>query len=157
VGRAASLTFILAPMAMVLREQRVPVKIVYLGHRDGSALMVHKDSGINRIQDLGGRSMAVPNRFSNQRLIIFKALRDRGMSIDDVSLLEMPPPDMPAALYTRAVDAIISGEPFMAKTEMDGYGRVLFLTKDVWPGFISCVLAVNEESITKRPQRGKWL
>ena len=143
-------TFILAPMAMVLREQRVPVKIVYLGHRDGSALMFHKDSGIHRIQDLKGKSIAVPNRFSNQRLIIFKVLRDRGMSIDDVSLLEMPPPDMPAALYTRAVDAIISGEPFMAKSEMDGYGRVLFLTKDVWPGFISCVLAVNENAIAKR-------
>jgi NitT/TauT family transport system substrate-binding protein len=161
-------TFILAPMAMVLREQRVPVKIVYLGHRDGSALMVHKDSGIHRIQDLKGKSIAVPNRFSNQRLIIFKALRDRGMSIGDVILLEMPPPDMPAALYTRAVDAIISGEPFMARTEMDGYGRVLFLTKDVWPGFISCVLAVNEDSITKRraevqrlvdgiARSGKWL
>jgi NitT/TauT family transport system substrate-binding protein len=161
-------TFILAPMAMVLREQRVPVKIVYLGHRDGSALMVHKDSGIHRIQDLKGKSIAVPNRFSNQRLIIFKVLRDRGMSIDDVSLLEMPPPDMPAALYARAVDAIISGEPFMAKAEMDGYGRVLFLTKDVWPGFISCVLAVNEDSIAKRrpevqrlvdgiARSGKWL
>src|SRR5713226_3781666 len=28
-------TFILAPMAMALREQGVPIKIVYLGHRDG--------------------------------------------------------------------------------------------------------------------------
>jgi NitT/TauT family transport system substrate-binding protein len=33
-------TFILAPMAMALREQGVPIKIVYLGHRDGSAVMV---------------------------------------------------------------------------------------------------------------------
>src|SRR5712692_4314751 len=30
-------TFILAPMAMALREQGVPIKIVYLGHRDGTA------------------------------------------------------------------------------------------------------------------------
>jgi NitT/TauT family transport system substrate-binding protein len=34
-------TFILAPMAIALREQGVPIKIVYLGHRDGSAMMVH--------------------------------------------------------------------------------------------------------------------
>jgi NitT/TauT family transport system substrate-binding protein len=54
---------------------------------------------------------------------------------------------MPAALHVRAVDAIISGEPFMAQTEMDGYGRILFMTKDVWPEFISCVLAVNEHTI----------
>jgi NitT/TauT family transport system substrate-binding protein len=35
----------------------------------------------------------------------------------------------------------------MAQTEMDGYGRILFMTKDVWPEFISCVLAVNENII----------
>ncbi len=43
-------TFILAPMAMALREQGVPIKIVYLGHRDGSAVMVHKDSHIYRME-----------------------------------------------------------------------------------------------------------
>lgn len=161
-------TFILAPMAMALREQGVPIKIVYLGHRDGTAMMVHKDSGIFRIEDLRGKKIAVPNRFSNQRLIIYRALKERGMRIEDVTLLEMPPPDMPATLLVRAVDAIISGEPFMAQSEMDGYGRVLFLTKDVWPEFISCVLAVNEKTIRDhRPQvqrlvegiakSGKWL
>lgn len=140
-------TFLLAPMAIALREQGVPIKIVYLGHRDGSAVMVHKDSGIYRMQDLRGKRIAVPNRFSNQRLLLFRALNDAGMKPDEVELLEMPPPDMPAALYAKAVDAISSGEPFMAQTELDGYGRVLWLTKDVWPNFISCVLAVHEDLI----------
>lgn len=140
-------TFILAPMAMRLREEGVPLKIVYLGHRDGTAMMVHKDSSIYRIEDLRGKTVAVPNRFSNQRLLLFKALRERGMSIEDIKLVEMPPPDMPAALYAKAVDAITSGEPFMGQTELDGYGRILYLTKDVWPEFISCVLAVHEDAI----------
>lgn len=161
-------TFILAPMAMALREQGVPIKIVYLGHRDGTTMMVHKDSDIHRIEDLRGKTVAVPNRYSNQRLIIFKAFADRGLSMRDVKLIEMPPPDMPAALNVRAVDAIISGEPFMAQTEMDGYGRILFMTKDVWPEFISCVLAVNEKTIAENrsevqrlvdgiAKSGKWL
>jgi NitT/TauT family transport system substrate-binding protein len=145
-------TFILAPMAMALREQGVKIKIVYLGHRDGTAMMVRKDSLIYRIEDLKGKTIAVPNRYSNQRLLIFKALREHGMTIDDVHLVEMPPPDMPAALYAKAVDAVTSGEPYMGQTELDGYGRVLYLTKDVWPNFISCVLAVNEDMI--RDHRG---
>lgn len=140
-------TFILAPMAIALREQGVPIKVVYLGHRDGSAVVVHKDSGIFSMQNLRGKRVAVPNRFSNQRLLIFKALRDAGMTVDDIELIEMPPPDMPAALSVRAVDAISSGEPFMGQAELDGYGRVLWLTKDVWPNFISCVLAVHEDMI----------
>jgi NitT/TauT family transport system substrate-binding protein len=161
-------TFILAPMAIALREQGVPIKIVYLGHRDGSAVMVHKDSNIYRMQDLRGKRIAVPNRYSNQRLLVFRALKQAGMTVNDIELIEMPPPDMPAALYAKAVDAISSGEPFMGQTELDGYGRVLWLTKDVWPNFISCVLAVHEDMIEHHraevqelvdgiAKSGKWL
>lgn len=161
-------TFMLAPLAMKLRQQGVPVKIVYLGHRDGTAMMVHKDSGIRRIEDLRGKTIAIPNRFSNQFLITYKALRDHGMTLKDIKLVELPPPDMPAALYSKSVDAISSGEPFMAQTEMEGYGRVLFQAKEVWPNFISCVMVVREEVIRENPQwvqqmvdgiarSGKWL
>lgn len=145
-------TFMLAPMAMALRQQGVPMKIVYLGHRDGTALVVHKDSGILSVADLRGKRVAIPNRFSNQNMLIRKALKAHGMSIDDVEILEMPPPDMPAALYSKAVDAITSGEPFMAQTEMDGYGRVLYQAKDIWPDFISCVLVVSQKVIDENPE-----
>jgi NitT/TauT family transport system substrate-binding protein len=93
-------------MAMALREPGMPIKIVYLGHRDGSAVTVHKDSQIYRMEDFRGKRIAVPNRFSNQRLLIFRALKNAGMTPKDVDLVEMPPPDMPAALYAKAVDAI---------------------------------------------------
>ena len=161
-------TFILAPMAIALREQGVPIKIVYLGHRDGSAVVVHKDSNIHSMQDLRGKRIAVPNRYSNQRLLIFRALKKAGMTPNDVQLVEMPPPDMPAALYSKSVDAITSGEPFMGQAELDGYGRVLWQAKDEWPNFISCVLAVKEDSIKNDREwvqqlvdgiakSGKWL
>ena len=153
---------------MSLREQGVPIKIVYLGHRDGTAMMVHKNSTIRSIRDLGGKKIAIPNRFSNQWLIVVKALKSQGIILRNVAIVEMPPPDMPAALFSRSVDAVISGEPFMAQAEMGGYGRVLFLTKDVWPDFISCVLAVPERMIQTRradvqrlvdgiARSGKWL
>ena len=152
-------TFILAPLAISLREQGVPIKIVYLGQRDGTAMMVHKDSTIRAIEDLSSKKIAIPNRFSNQWLIVVKALKDRGISLRSVEIVEMPPPDMPAALFSRSVNAVISGEPFMAQSEMGGYGRVLFLTKDVWPGFISCVLAVpgadDRDPASRRPASGQ--
>lgn len=145
-------TFMLAPMAMALRQQGAPIKIVYLGHRDGTALVVHKDSDILTVADLRGKRVAIPNRFSNQHMLLRRALKAQGMSIDDVILLEMPPPDMPAALYSKAVDAITSGEPFMAQAEMDGYGRVLYQAKDVWPDFISCVMVVTQKTIDENPE-----
>ncbi|HKV12956.1 MAG TPA: ABC transporter substrate-binding protein [Thermoanaerobaculia bacterium] len=145
-------TFMLAPLAMALVEQGVPVKIVYLGHRDGTALMVGKDSGVLSVRDLRGKKVAIPNRFSNQNLLLRKALADQGMTVEDIELVEMPPPDMPAALYSKAVDGITSGEPFMAQTEMDGYGKVLYQAKDIWPNFISCVLVVSQKTIDEHPE-----
>ena len=140
-------TFILAPMAMALREQGVPIKIVYLGHREGGDVMVHKDSNIFRTEDLKGKTVAVPGRYANHRLILWRELKRVGMKMEDVNIIEMPPPDMPAALYSKSVDAITSGEPFMGQTELDGYGRALYRVGEVWPGFISCVLAVQEDAI----------
>lgn len=161
-------TFILAPMAIALREQGVPIKIVYLGHREGGDVMVHKDSQLFRAEDLKGKTVAVPGRYANHRLILYRELKKAGMQLSDVNIVEMPPPDMPAALYSRSVDAITSGEPFMGQTELDGYGRALYRVKEVWPGFISCVLAVHEKVIQNRraevqqlvdgiAKSGKWL
>jgi len=39
----------------------------------------------------------------------------------DVELMEMAPPEMPAALYANQVDAYATGEPFGAVAEVDGY------------------------------------
>lgn len=161
-------SFILAPLAMKLREDGIPIKIVYLGHRDGTAMVVNKDSSIFQIEDLKGKTIAIPNRYSNQYLLVFKALKEHALLPSDVKIVEMPPPDMPAALFSHAVDAITSGEPFMGQAELDGYGRVLYLTKDIWPNFISCVLAVNEKVIREQratvqrlvdgiAKSGKWL
>ena len=168
LSRRTPATFILAPMAIALREQGVPIKVVYLGHRDGTAVVVQKEGGVHSMSDLRGKRIAIPNRYSNQRLLFFRALKQAGMSIEDITLIEMPPPDMPTALYSKAVDAICSGEPFMGQAELDGYGRVLWQTKDVWPNFISCVLAVREDMIRDDraavqelvngiAQSGKWL
>jgi NitT/TauT family transport system substrate-binding protein len=161
-------TFMVAPLAMKLIEDKVPVKIVYLGHRDGTALVVHTESDIRTVEDLAGKSIAIPTRFSNQHLIVFKALQDRGMKISDVTLREMPPPDMPAALAAKEVDAITAGEPFMAQAELQGFGRVLYQARELWPNFISCVLVVREDMIRDHPDKvqmlvdgiaksGKWL
>src|SRR5260370_30619126 len=109
--------------------------------------MVHKDSQIYRMEELRDKKSGLSIRLLNQWLLIFRALKNAGMTPQDVDLVEMRPPDMPAGLYAKAVDAISSGEPSMAQTELDGYGRVLWLTKDVWPNFISCVLAVHEDMI----------
>ena len=144
--------FMVAPMAIALRAQGVPVKIVYLGHRYGSAVVVRKDGPVKTFADLRGRVVAIPSRFSDERLIVFKALRDNGMSAKDVHMVEMAPPDVAGALAANAVDAFSMGEPYPSQAEMGGFGRVLFHARQYWPDYISCVLVVRQDVIDRRPE-----
>ncbi len=144
--------FIVAPMAMALRSQGVPIKIVYLGHRYGSAVVVRQDGPVRTVADLKGRTVAIPSRFSDERLILTRALRSVGLPADAIKLVEMPPPDMNSALEAGAIEAFSVGEPFPSQAEMSGVGRVLFHAREHWPDYISCVLVVREELIEQRPQ-----
>jgi NitT/TauT family transport system substrate-binding protein len=145
-------TFMIAPLAMKLREQGVPVKIVYLGHRDGSTVMVRSDLPAKDLRDLRGKTFAIPSKYSNQYLVIRKLMDDQGVKPEEIRFVELPPPDMPGALAARAIDAYFVGEPHAAKAELDGSGRVLYHAKDIWPHFISCVLVVHEKLIRERPE-----
>ncbi len=144
--------FFIAPMAMKIREQGVKAKIVYLGHRDGSTVMVRKDSNIQNLKDLENKKFAIPSRYSNQYLVIRKLMKDQGVNPEKIQFVELPPPEMPSALAGNSIQAYFVGEPHAAKSEVNGVGRVLYHAKDIWPKFISCVLIVSEELINKNPE-----
>jgi NitT/TauT family transport system substrate-binding protein len=144
--------FILAPLAMVLaREGKRPVKIVHLGHRDGTCVVVPKDSPYRTFADLRGTRMAIPHRYSNQRILIERMKDEFGFADSDMTLIDFPPPEMPAGLKAGQFDAYIVGEPHAARAELEGFGRILYYTKDVWPNFISCVLVVSQDLIDEDP------
>lgn len=145
-------TFMIVPLAMKLREQGVPVKICYLGHRDGSEIVVAKNGNVRSLLDLKGKIVAIPSPYSNQNFVIHKLMEDYGMKPDDINFVVLPPPDMPTSLASGAIDGYFVGEPFCAKAELDGIGRVLYYARDIWPNFISCALVVHEDLIKERPE-----
>jgi len=144
-------TFMIAPLAMKMREDGAPVKICYLGHRDGSELIIAKNNKAKSLRDMKGKTIAVPGLYSNQYLVINKLLEDQGMKKGDINFVVLPPPDMPTSLAAGAIDGFFVGEPHCAKAELMGVGRALYLARDIWPNFISCVLVVHEDLIKERP------
>ena len=144
--------FMVAPMAIALRAQGVPIKIVYLGHRYGSAMVVAKNGPIKSLADLRGKTLAIPSRFSDERLLAFRAMKTVGLRAEDLKMVEMPPPDVAGALAAGAIDALVRGEPFPSQAEMGGFGRVLFHARQYWPDYISCVLVVRQDVIDTRPE-----
>src|SRR4030095_14304074 len=147
-GRGASLR---SPRARVrdLWESGVKAKIVSLGHRSGAVIMVRTDSPVKTIRDLRGKRVAIPSRFAVDHLFVRRMLKEHGMTVRDVELVEMAPPEMPAALYARQVAAYATGEPFGAVAEVAGYARPLYMTRDKWPNYVCCVLTVHQDLIDR--------
>lgn len=144
--------YMLAPLVMDLADRKIPVKIVSLGHRSGAVIMVRADSPVQKFRDLAGKRIAIPSRFAVDFLFLRKMLAAEKMTPADIQIVEMPPPDMPAALYAKAVDAYCTGEPFGAAAQRAGYARALRMTRDEWRNYICCVLTVREELVkSNRP------
>jgi len=139
--------FMLAPLVMDLADRKIPVKIVSLGHRSGAVIMVRTESPYQDFRQLAGKRIAIPSRFAVDFLFLRKMLARENMTPDEIEIVEMPPPDMPAALYADAVDAYCTGEPFGAAAQQAGYARPLRMTRDEWRNYICCVLTVRDELI----------
>jgi len=139
--------YMLAPLVMDLSDKKIPVKVVSLGHRSGAVIMVRTESPYEHFADLKGKRVAIPSRFAVDFLFLRKMLARENMTPKDIEIIEMPPPDMPAALYANAVDAYCTGEPFGAAAQRAGYARVLRMTRDEWRNYICCVLTVRQELI----------
>ena len=143
--------YMLAPLVMDLADRGIPVKIVSLGHRSGAVIMVRNESPYQHFRQLAGKRIAIPSRFAVDFLFLRRMLAQENMRVEDIEIVEMPPPDMPAALYANAVDAYCTGEPFGAAAQSAGYARPLRMTRDEWPKYICCVLTVREELIHENP------
>src|SRR5207253_229307 len=109
------------------------------------------DGPIRSVEDLPGHVIAIPSRFSDERLIVFKALAAHRIPATSVRMVEMAPPDVAGALAAGAIDAFSMGEPYPSQAELGGFGRVLFQAREYWPDYMSCVVVARQDGIDRRP------
>jgi NitT/TauT family transport system substrate-binding protein len=144
--------FIIAPLAIALYQQGVPLKVVYIGNRHESTLVVKSDCPCKTIADLAGKTIAVPIRYSGHLLALRKYLREHGMDQNAIRTVEVQPPDMPAALASGGIDGYFVGEPFASKGIQSGIGKRLADAESIWPEFICNVMIVPDKLIRSHPQ-----
>lgn len=128
-------------LALAGAERGVPESVVALSHRHGDILTVAKD--VNSIRDLKGKRVAIPHRMSVHNILLSQALKKEGLTLKNVEWIEMPPPDMPAALARGDIKGFIVAEPFGTKAIQAGFGKKLVNAKDIWPDYICCGLVIN--------------
>lgn len=148
--------FMIAPLSIVLRQQGEDVKIIYIGNRHESTLVVRKDLNVNKVSDLAGRTVAIPMRYSGHNISIMQLMEENSL-VGQVKVVEMNPPDMASALTAGSLDAYYVGEPFAAQTLKSGDAKVLRYVKDVWPNFICNLALVRSDFIENNPEIVKML
>jgi NitT/TauT family transport system substrate-binding protein len=144
--------FIIAPLSIIMHQQGVPLKVVYIGNRHESTLVVRKDVSGKTLSDLEGSAIAVPIRYSGHYLAIRRYLRQHGKDQKAIRILEVPPPDMPAALASGGIDGYFVGEPFASKSLYGGIARRFLDVEDIWPGFICNLVIVRDDLIRTHPE-----
>jgi len=136
--------FILAPLAIQLNASGVKIKLICLGHREGSVLVVRPD--INKVAELKGKIIAIPHTYSTQALLLYTLLTDAGLDYKkDIQIIEIDPSDMLDALKKGNIDSYIVAEPFGSQAEEEFVGKVLTTTQLIKKHHTCCVLVMREE------------
>ncbi len=144
--------FIIAPLAVVLHLQNIPLKVVYIGNRNESTLVVRNDLPYRSLSEMVGTTIAVPIRYSGHLLALNRYLREHGLAPKSIRTVEIPPSDMPSALAAGTIDGYFVGEPFAGKAIQAGTGRKLLYVEDIWPNFICNLVIVRDELIRSNPE-----
>lgn len=90
------------------------------GENDVNGVVAAADSGIESAADLAGKRVAVNTLNGMGGLTISEAVRQDGGDPGTIEFVELPFPDMPAALEGGNVDAVWVPEPFLSGLQAGG-------------------------------------
>ena len=130
---------------------REPVVIVGSACNRGMAVVVKKDSDIQKLVELKGKRVAIwPG--STQEVFILERLRMEGLGIRDIQPVRVSFSEMHAALARGDVDAYVGAEPGPGVSIAAGIGRVLEYPYSTPMGSLNMVLGTYSDMIATKPK-----
>jgi len=87
-----------------------------------AAVVVRKDLGIKKVEDLRGKKIANQTGSSVGNVFVDQIMPAHGLKPGDYQEVRMNVDDMVAALVAKTVDAMVNVEPYNAIAEADGIG-----------------------------------
>lgn len=111
--------------ALLARSNGSPIKVIDLySQPEWSALVTTPDSGIDSVDDLAGKSIAV-TKGTDPYFLLLQALDEAGVPASDVTIQNLQHADGRTALDNGDVDAWSGLDPIMGSAEVES-GDVLF-------------------------------
>lgn len=93
-------------------------------------MMARKDSGIDSMADLKGKRVGYL-KGTTAHFGMMLALRQFGVSLDQVTLLDMPPAEQVAAMAKKDIDAAMVWEPWMQEMRRDANAKIIATEGDL--------------------------
>jgi NitT/TauT family transport system substrate-binding protein len=143
---------------LIARDQNLPLKALASGDastgvtgKDFSAVVVPARSPISSAKDLAGNTVAVNNLKNIGDTTVKASVRKAGGDPTKVRFVEMPVPDMPAALAAGRVDAAWVVEPFVTIARDQGNRPVAWNMVDAVPKLTAALYFTSEKMIQQNP------
>ena len=144
--------------ALTSISRGLPIKMVTAGSAtsddaegDFAGVLVKADSPIQGPEDFNGIKMGVNALGNINELAIRNTLEDQGMPEDAISPVELPFPEILAAIGRGDVDAGILIEPFVTIGEKQGMRVVHRPWVGIKPGLQIGTMVMTEEKINEDP------
>ncbi|MCJ8207990.1 ABC transporter substrate-binding protein [Pseudomonas sp. RGM2987] len=105
----------------------VPIKVISIVHAEGrftTAILAPKDSPLNNARDLKGKRI-VTTRGSIGHFLAIKALRDAGLSTQDVQFIYLLPSESRILLDNGSADAWSTWDPYTTIATTQNQAKVL--------------------------------
>jgi NitT/TauT family transport system substrate-binding protein len=143
---------------LLAQKNGLPLKVVANGvastgvdDADFGGVVVNGDSPIQSAKDLVGKTVAANTLKNIVDTTVRESVRKDGADPSAVKFVEMPFPDMPAALVSKKVDAIFVVEPFLSAAKAQG-GRVIASSYvDAAPNLVVATYFTSTDLISKNP------
>ncbi|MEA1945058.1 MAG: ABC transporter substrate-binding protein [Euryarchaeota archaeon] len=159
MGGHLDIAYVGAAPPITAIAQGLDAKIVAAVQTQGSNLVLRPEIADNYTSpsDLRGLTIATFPAGSIQDTVLRKFLRDNNVSTDDVTIAPMGPGDAMAAIAAGAVDGAFLPHPGPAVIELEGNGRSVVSSGEMWKDHACCCLLVSGELIREHPEMVKQI
>ncbi|MDO4617326.1 MAG: ABC transporter substrate-binding protein [Lachnospiraceae bacterium] len=146
---------VLVELAMNIFNNGVDIKTIGLGHKDGNVVVVSDE--IETVEDLKGKTFAIPSAQSSHNILLQDMLAEAGMSLTDISLVQLSPTEMPSSLVSGAIDGYCVAEPYGAQVIAKGLGHVLYSSEELWEDSTCCAFVLSGSWMTEHAEAAELL
>ena len=125
----------------------------------GASFVVRNDSGIETVNDLGGKKFASPQLGNTQDVALRKYLVDNGFNTvengGNVTVIAAKPADIITLFLNEEIDGAWVPEPLVAILKEEGKGFILVDERELWPPegkFVTANILARTDYLKENPE-----